>query len=150
MCESREVNEELQHVRTMYMYAGDVDVDKLVIQLTLLRQQVADTGVVTPRLHDIIACITKTPNYLMFLSEVVKLANLLLVAVATNATSERSFSALRRVKTYLRTSMKEKRLNHLLLLYVHKKHCDKLDLVGIASDFVKDCEHRRSVFGSFK
>lgn len=44
------------------------------------------------------------------LSEVVKLVSLILVMPATNATSERSFSALKRVKTYLRTSMKQQRL----------------------------------------
>jgi hypothetical protein len=38
------------------------------------------------------------------LSEVVKLVRLILVMPATNATSERSFSALKRVKTYLRSS----------------------------------------------
>ena len=31
---------------------------------------------------------------------------------ATNATSERSFSALQRVKTYLRSTTKQERLNH--------------------------------------
>ena len=33
-------------------------------------------------------------------------------------TAVRSFSALRRLKTYLRSSMSEERLNNLLLLYV--------------------------------
>ena len=42
------------------------------------------------------------------LPQVIKLANLILVMPATNATSERSFSALRRVvKIYLRTTMTE-------------------------------------------
>ena len=72
----------------------------------------------------------------MYLSEVVTLAELILVAAATNATSERSFSALRRVKTYLRTSMTQSRLNHLILLHVHKDRCDKLDMVQVAKDFV--------------
>ena len=38
-----------------------------------------------------------------FLSEVCTLASLILVMSATNAVSERSFSALRRLKTYLRS-----------------------------------------------
>ena len=46
------------------------------------------------------------------LSEVKKVLQLVLVMPATNATSERSFSALRRVKTYLRTKMSQKRLDH--------------------------------------
>ena len=142
-----EINQELQQVKEVYV--DDIDVDKLTIQLALLRHQVADTGVANPHLPDVIDCITKTPNYLVYLSEVVKLSELILVAAATNATSERSFSALRWVKTYLRSSMTQSRLNHLLLLHVHKKSCDELDLVQVASDFVTTSEHRRSLFGSF-
>ena len=63
------------------------------------------------------------------LSEVVKLINLILVMPATNATSERSFSALKRVKIFLRSSMKQARLNHLMLLHVHKDLTDSLDLL---------------------
>ena len=126
------------------MYADDIDTDKLAMQLKLLKQQVSSEELPVKdnvRLPDIISCITKTPNYLVYLSEVVKLAELILVAAATNATSERTFSALRRVKTYLRTSMSQSRLNHLLLLHVHKESCDKLDLLQVARDFVKDSEH---------
>ena len=50
------------------------------------------------------------------ISEVVKLLTLILVMPATNAVSERSASALRRVKTYLRTTMHQDRLNHLMVL----------------------------------
>ena len=37
---------------------------------------------------------------------------------ASNATSERSFSALRRVKTYLSSTMTQCRLNNLMVLHV--------------------------------
>ena len=43
-----------------------------------------------------------------------RLLHLLLVMPATSATAERSFSSLRHVKTYLRTTMKQERLNHYL------------------------------------
>ena len=45
------------------------------------------------------------------LSEVYKVVKLVLVMPATNATSERSFSALRRVKNYLRRTMTQQRLD---------------------------------------
>ena len=51
------------------------------------------------------------------ISEVDKLLKLVLVMPSTNAISERSFSALRRVKNYLRSTMTQERLNHLLLLH---------------------------------
>ena len=49
-----------------------------------------------------------------FYSEVCTIAQLILVMPATNATSKRSFSAKRRVKTYLRSTMHQQRLNHLM------------------------------------
>jgi len=52
------------------------------------------------------------------LCQAVRLVQLLLIMPATNSTSERSFSALRRLKTYLRTSMKQERLNNLMVLHV--------------------------------
>ena len=51
-----------------------------------------------------------------------KLLQLLLVVPATSATSEQSFSSLRLLKTFLRTTMSQSCLNHLMLLYVHKDY----------------------------
>ena len=69
---------------------------------------------------------------------------------ATNAVSERSFSALRRVKSYLRSTMTQSRLNNLMVLHVHKERTDCLDIVAVANDFVSASEHRSSIFGTFK
>ena len=55
---------------------------------------------------------------------------------ATNAGSERSFSAVRRIKSYLRSTMSQQRLNHLMLLHVHKDRTDGLDLVDVANDLI--------------
>jgi len=62
------------------------------------------------------------------ISEVVKLLTLILVMPATNAVSEHSASALRRVKTYLCSTMHQDRLNHLMILHVHKEETDNLKL----------------------
>ena len=59
------------------------------------------------------------------LSEVCKVVKIVLVMPATNATSERSFSALRRVKNYLRSTMSQQRLNNLVVLHVHKDTSNK-------------------------
>ena len=60
---------------------------------------------------------------------------------ARNSTSERSFSALRRLKTYLRNTMSQERLNNLIVLHVHKDMTDSLDLRSICKEFVGDSEH---------
>ena len=83
------------------------------------------------------------------MSEICILLNLILVIPATNAVSECSASALRRVKTYLSSTMTQVRLNNLLILHVHKQIADDLDIAACLNDFVSDSEHRMSVFGKF-
>ena len=68
---------------------------------------------------------------------------------ASNATSECSFSALRRVKAYLRSTMGQERLNNLMLLHTHKELTDDLDLKNVATEFISGSEHRLSIFGKF-
>ena len=48
-----------------------------------------------------------------------------------SATSERTFSALRRLKNYLRSTVKHDRLNNCLLMHCHKSITDILDTVKI-------------------
>ena len=51
----------------------------------------------------------------------VPLLQFILVIPATNATSERLFTVLRHLKSYLRTTTLQERLNYLMLLHVHKE-----------------------------
>ena len=64
------------------------------------------------------------------------LTKLILVMPATNASSERSFSMLRCMKTYLHSTMKQERLNSIMTLHIHKELTDKLELPEIANDFI--------------
>ncbi len=55
------------------------------------------------------------------ISQVCSLVSHILVMPATNAISERSFSSLWRVKSYLRSTMSESRLNNLMMLHIHEE-----------------------------
>jgi hypothetical protein len=55
------------------------------------------------------------------LSQITKLASLILTIPATSAGAERSFSALKRIKTHLRNSQSQNRLSALSLLSIEKK-----------------------------
>lgn len=68
---------------------------------------------------------------------------------ATNAVSEWLFSAKRRLKSYLRNTMGQARLNHLMVLNIFKERLDDLDLNAIANESVWGSEHRLRVFGNF-
>ena len=67
---------------------------------------------------------------------------------ATNATSGRTFSSLRRVKTYLHSTMTQLRANHVLILSAHSDKTDVLSLIYVANDFVSAHETRLSFLAS--
>ena len=83
------------------------------------------------------------------LSEVCTLSSLILVMPATNAISERSFSSLRRVKNYLRSTMSQLRLNNIMILHVHKDKTDNMEIIKVANDFVQGSSRREQIFGIF-
>ena len=83
------------------------------------------------------------------LSEVCTLLQLVIVMPATNAISERSFSALKNVKSYLRTTMHQERLNNLMVLFVHQNETEKANLIEIANEFVSGNERRLGQLGNF-
>ena len=84
-----------------------------------------------------------------YFSEVVILIKLLLIAPTTNAVSERSCFTLRRIKTYLRTTMTQNRMNNTIILNTHKEELDKLDMIQVANEFCRECDERKNVFGKF-
>ena len=63
---------------------------------------------------------------------------------ATNAISDRSFSAMRRIKTYLRSTMSQGRLNAVMVLNVHKNRTDNLDLMSVCKEFALKSDYRKS------
>ncbi len=93
--------------------------------------------------------LSLSSGQLSLLAYVKRLVQLILVMPATNASSERSFSALRCIKTYLRATMKQDRLNYLMLLHVHKDRTDEINLKTLLNEFVGCSEHRASIFSKF-
>jgi hypothetical protein len=54
----------------------------------------------------------------------------------TVASAERSFSKLKLLRNYLRSTMTQERLNGLAILCIEKNLLDEIDLNGIIDDFV--------------
>ena len=68
---------------------------------------------------------------------------------ATNSTSERSFSALRRSKSSLKATMSQEGLNHLMSLHVYKDKTDALDVKAILNEFIVNSDHLSSIFAKY-
>ena len=79
--------------------------------------------------------------------QVEQLVRLLLTIPCSSAEAERSFSSLRRLKTYLRNSMSQQRLNHLAVLRVHRDRLGSINIDVIAREFVAKSENRLATFG---
>jgi len=83
------------------------------------------------------------------LPEVVTLLQLLLVVPVTSSEAERTFSTLRRAKTWLRSAMCPRRLTALALMNHHRDRLDLYSDAEIAEEFAKRRPTRRKTFGSF-
>ena len=79
--------------------------------------------------------------------QVFTLMKILLVCPVSAATCERSFSALRRVKTWLRNTLNQERLNHNLVCLIHRSMIRDLSLVDILNEFTSRNERRKQLFG---
>ena len=58
------------------------------------------------------------------------------------SSAERSFSVLRRVKNYLRSTMEQQRTSDLALLSIERDVAEQLDIDSIIRDFAR-CKVRR-------
>ena len=82
-------------------------------------------------------------------SEISTLLQIVHTIPVTSATAERTFSKLRRVKTFLWLSMLQPRLNHCMILHVHKEKTDEIDLIKVAQEFIAANDRRKTFFGTF-
>ena len=134
---------------TVLDYVGnDFDQERLKCQLSLIPDMIktATDGRINKVTHirTIADIMQRSSIYRGMLSEVLKL---FFTFPVTTATAERSFSSLRRLKTFLRSQMSDCRLNNLFLLYVHNSRTDELDLKEIAKEFVCVNTRRINYFG---
>ena len=140
--------EELEAVSCFY---NEVDKGLLETHLSTLSaffhsSQAAGPSVST--FNDLKEFFTKLrPPQKSLISQVIFLYRMVLLAPATNAVSERSCSALRRTKTWLRTTMNQDRLNYCLLLHTHQSLTDQIDIRSIASEFIEGNERLVHCFG---
>lgn len=130
---------------------GDIDGARLRVQLPMLPDMIktAFDGSIkkVTTLRTLTDAMNKSNIYKGMLSEVDKLLKVYFTFPVTSATAERAFSSLRRLKTFLRSTMTQCRLNNLFLLYIHTGMTDMLDLTKIAKEFVSVNSRRSNYFG---
>ncbi|XP_062511832.1 zinc finger MYM-type protein 1-like [Corticium candelabrum] len=110
-----------QHFRDLYQ--GDFDMGRLDTHLKMLPDIIKRYGEFTgvplkkvTNIRTVCQAMKEKLGATGLCSEIHRFLKLFLTIPVTTSTAERTFSALRRIKTYLRLSMTQERLNHLLLL----------------------------------
>lgn len=93
----------------------------------------------------VIRALDKTS--LQMFPDAVKLVRLLLTLPASSATAERSFSALRRLKTWLRATMGQARLSSVAVCHVHRERLARVSAETVAASFIRLNPRRERVFG---
>ena len=116
----------------------NLDMDKLAPQLTVAKNVLQHRNIHTigEALHAL-ACMDEA------FPELLQLVRLALTFPVTTATAERSFSSLKRIKTYLRATMGQQRLNHLALLSIERGLSVTLDMDAVVDRF--DSLHPRRI-----
>ena len=106
----------------------DIRINKLVSQLKLLQSLFELKDNDTVEMSTIIKKLQNmSRNRSLFIIEAGKIVRLLLLSQAANAESDGIFSALKRVKTYHRSSMGNNRLQALILVHDHNNILDNIN-----------------------
>lgn len=88
------------------------------------------------------------PEVRSMFPQVERLLRLCLTSPASSCSAERSFSALRRLKTWLRSTMTQRRLNHVMICHVHRDLLMHLNCRDLARAFVNNNnDTRKPIFG---
>lgn len=85
-------------------------------------------------------------NTRMLFPSVCALTRLLLLCPASSCEAERSFSSLRRLKTWLRSSMGQERLSALAVCHTHKDMLDNINIERSVEEFVTRTDIRKHIY----
>ena len=94
----------IKEVENLLLNSRNIDPDRLKIQLLMLPDMIktAFAGEAPANVRTIASAMEQSGIYKGMLSEIDKILKFYFMFPVTSATAERSFSSLRRIKTYLR------------------------------------------------
>ena len=100
------------------------------------------------KVKDVLASArTIHPEVKAVFNEITAIARLSLVFPVSSGQYEWLFSSLRRLKTWLCTTMGQEKLNSSVVSHVHKELLHKMDSHYIEKDFASKSSIRRNYFG---
>ncbi|XKL68810.1 hypothetical protein PGB90_006579 [Kerria lacca] len=96
------------------------DRERLILLRDMLLDCIVEDGISSKNLNDIVNFLRKRLELAAIVSEIFRLITIMLTIPVTSVTCKRSFSAMRRIKTYLRNSLSAEGLNYVSVLNIHQ------------------------------
>uniref|UniRef100_A0A8I7BK81 HAT C-terminal dimerisation domain-containing protein n=1 Tax=Hordeum vulgare subsp. vulgare TaxID=112509 RepID=A0A8I7BK81_HORVV len=113
----------------------DVDLNDLISELIVIQSTLPDRAMSAMDIFEFVRESDCYPN--------ISIAyRIFFIMHVTVASAERSFSKLKLLKNYLRSTMSQERLNGLATLCIEKKFLDEIDIDTIISDFASQNARR--------
>ena len=122
----------------------ELELDRLKAELKLWKREFPDAGSLREARAEL---KTMNPANRHLFRQVQVLVRLMLLCPVTSCEAERGFSTLRRVKTWLRSTMGQVRMNSAVICTVHKRRLDSINPADIASRFASRNNQRSLAFG---
>uniref|UniRef100_H3ADW4 DUF4371 domain-containing protein n=1 Tax=Latimeria chalumnae TaxID=7897 RepID=H3ADW4_LATCH len=118
---------------------NDIDKGKLQLHCNMFLDIAKQHSIHLSTLQDVVDVFSskKGKHLRELLPELTKLIKLVLTYCTCDLLHIRSFSTLRRIKTYLRSTMGQARLNHVAILHGHKHLARKINLNMVANEFIR-------------
>lgn len=124
----------------------DCDTEKLQLHRDMFLDIISQRKLEMRTLKDVVLFLQANQSVREILVEFTKFIKLMLTVPASSCTAERSFSALRRLKTYMRSSMRQSRMNHMAVLHVHSDTASQLNRDSVMDEFISRNNTRKTTF----
>lgn len=151
-CERYVIGSELDNTFIISFYNRGIDKEnhfdskRLKLHREICLDIMRDRKVKASSLKDVVNFLKSNLLILNIAPEFIKLIKLLLVIPGSSCTCKRSFSALRRLKNYLRSTMLQNRLNSIAIIYIFKEEAKSINLEELVNEFICKNNVRKATF----
>lgn len=129
-----------------------VDLNELPVHIKLYNTEMKEQSKVQIKELTSVATVEQVLNVKPVskttLTELHKLIVLYKTYAMSSATAERSFSAMRRIKSWLRSRMSDNMLTNCMFAMIHKYRIDAVDIPEVMRDFISVSTQRQNYFGT--
>ena len=127
-------------------YSADIEAGKLTIEHAQWFNYKNAKNICISTADELIEAFKCQTDLQIFLPTFTTVLRLYMTLPCTTCEAERSFSALRRLKTYLRSQSTQERLNSLAIMHVHKEELDSTCSSAIIDEWINVSTMRQNTF----